>query len=717
MADKTERMNHTDLISETAAMKTELMPSEQEKRMERSGTVRMPSDYEKKKNVPAEGTILNERYRILALESESEEEIIYRAMDQKLEIEVYLCRFTSSYEREHSDFRELIKKKIREQNSTSPLDWIDVDGQFYYVKKAKKISKTDEEQKIHPEPRKYPVMLVVTAGVVFVLVAVILVSFLNQRKSMMEKSTKSGLGIKSENRSKQGDSFVEDGKENSETSVYSADKEEEDYCPWLLGMDDLEERGYQVYKRTENVPGGNLGFLSNEKYKGTTAALFYHSEVKNLYGAGVLSDSLEILDVSDNSEIIDLQPLTQLKNLKFLNLNEDTGIIDFSPLLQLTSLQSLDLSEIFEKDIQSSACEEKIGMLSGHQNLTVLNLEKNNLSDVSFLKDFKQIHILDLRGNEIEDIEPISEMSSLEVLFLSQKEIPENFSLLKKIPLKYLYCSFDSMENCNELKELADIKEIQMTSCPNLKDISALGTFSELEKVSFLYCEELEDVSALGTLKYLKKLDIEDAPIQDLSMLSGISSLQDIRIFYTDLQNENLQFLSAMEDLRSLKIRDAVKLEDISVIRGMRKLESFYIANAKYNSIEALRECTNLERLRVDDCPISDISLVDIFPKLHDLSVDGTKVKDFSYIQNLTNLDFFSAEETAFSNQDLEYLRNMTKLETLSLSRTSCTDFTAIKELKSLQQIWLEKMNYTKSQKKEIEKWFHKNLPDCWVYI
>ncbi|HAZ48390.1 MAG TPA: hypothetical protein DDW76_32015, partial [Cyanobacteria bacterium UBA11369] len=86
-----------------------------------------------------------------------------------------------------------------------------------------------------------------------------------------------------------------------------------------------------------------------------------------------------------------------LSNLTYLNL-QNNQIADISPLLTLTNLTHLDLNNNQIADISP---------LSALTNLTHLILVHNQIADISPLSALTNLTFLDLYNNQIADISPL----------------------------------------------------------------------------------------------------------------------------------------------------------------------------------------------------------------------------------------------------------------------------------------------------------------------
>jgi len=94
-----------------------------------------------------------------------------------------------------------------------------------------------------------------------------------------------------------------------------------------------------------------------------------------------------------NTQVSDLSPLAELKNLKILTLN-NTQVSDLSPLAEVKYLK-------------------------------ILTLNNTQVSDLSPLAEVKNLEWLNLRNTQVSDLSPLAELKNLEELDLSNTQVSD----------------------------------------------------------------------------------------------------------------------------------------------------------------------------------------------------------------------------------------------------------------------------------------------------
>ena len=172
----------------------------------------------------------------------------------------------------------------------------------------------------------------------------------------------------------------------------------------------------------------------------------------------------------------------------FLKLHKNQ-ILDVSPLKNLTRLRDLDL------DGNRIA---NVSPLSALTNLTILDLDDNQISDVSSLNILKNLKFLDLHDNLISDVTPLMDLTRLTFLDLDDNQI----------------------SNVSALSGLVKLTELDLDG-NQISDISVLSVLTNLTILD-LHDNQISDVSPLSGLVNLMELDLRGNQISDFSPLAGL---------------------------------------------------------------------------------------------------------------------------------------------------------------------------------------------------
>jgi hypothetical protein len=236
-----------------------------------------------------------------------------------------------------------------------------------------------------------------------------------------------------------------------------------------------------------------------------------------------------------------------------------------------------------------------------------------------------------------------------------------NLSALRGMPLTYL-----RMHDCPEITDLSPLADCRtltaLTLPPNAKDIEVLRTLPKLKRIGFKENSNwLPDQTAAdfwrehdgqGWLRTLREsefkpkaltrlddgtwdLDLENAPISDLKLLSG-APITSLHLGMTGVT-------------------------DLTPLRGMA-LKKFYLYNTKVTDLSPLNGMP-IETLNLSGTEVSDLSALHGMP-LKSLRLNGcSKLTDLSPLAGATTLQDTTLPEQA---KDFEFLRGFPNLRLLS---------------------------------------------------
>jgi Leucine-rich repeat (LRR) protein len=200
--------------------------------------------------------------------------------------------------------------------------------------------------------------------------------------------------------------------------------------------------------------------------------------------------ALTVLDASGRA-IFHLNGLEYATNLITLNLDANE-IGDLTPLAALPSLADLSLRENNLYDVSP---------LSGVTSLTGLDLSFNYLSDVAPLAGLVNLWGLALGSNNITDVAPLAGLTNLTELQLWQNDTSDISPLAALTNLTSLALADNGIGNLAPLAGLTDLAYL------------------------YLSTNAIVDLGPLAGLTNLVHLDLRDNSIGDLTALSGLISL------------------------------------------------------------------------------------------------------------------------------------------------------------------------------------------------
>ena len=349
----------------------------------------------------------------------------------------------------------------------------------------------------------------------------------------------------------------------------------EDYS-FMAGLTNLEM--VSLYCVGEETDLSFLSGLSNVK-----SLTYYEWNGNNNFGQapGIIDISflrgmtglLELrLQISSEVETIDLSALsglTELRNLIIYSRNRSgnsdlPAVTDLTPLSGLTKLEMLEIP----------AEVKSLAPLAGLTELRSLNLQTRNgngsyypLTDISALSGMTKLTTLSLALGDVKDLSPVSGLTSLTDLNLyGNFDCPDLQFLSGLTKLRTLQITpyngegAATLSSLKGLENLTELRELYVNGSGNLTDVEPLANLTRLTTLSLPY----------------RDYSINEPPALDLSGLSGLTGLQDLRVNSSVVSLEPLRGLT---DLRSLQINADWQnpVESLEPLSGLEKLSNLHV--------------------------------------------------------------------------------------------------------------------------------------------
>ncbi len=302
--------------------------------------------------------------------------------------------------------------------------------------------------------------------------------------------------------------------------------------------------------------------------------------------------NLTTLDLSDNN-ITDITPLSANTSLMSLNLKGNTEIdgnkenyvgerlealnkigeildrggtinINLDKLNLFTNYKTLDLSNQNITTLEA---------LEGLTELTSLNLSNNKITledekSKEILGNMDKLKLLNLDNNDIKDISMINKLKNLKRLFLGKNnvnlvEIEDIISNLDSIRVSTE--SLKTIENCsiNKITKL-------LISSDSLTEIPDLSKFVNLTEFSVNYAKKIANIENISKISSLKKLGLSNCDLHNKMIdFSKLTNLTNLDLSGNTLWSEDLENLKALKNNTNLTI----DLSNNSIIDASALLE------------------------------------------------------------------------------------------------------------------------------------------------
>ena len=368
--------------------------------------------------------------------------------------------------------------------------------------------------------------------------------------------------------------------------------------------------------------------------------------------------SIETLDLSGNTFIQNVEPLTQLAGLRVLNL-ANTQITDISPIRNLTELIDLNLANVALQDITPLKYADK---------LVSLNLAGTEVSDIAILERMTKLERLDLSGTPVSDFHPLNYLVSIKYLNLEATQIANLAPIDSLQTLTELNASRTLVENVSPLKDLRSLTILDLDSTRvsytkplsglqalkilrmNFTLLSDLHAFEDLPSIERIYCDQTSISRAMADAFMTSRRGV--LVIYDSKDLKGWWDSLPIswqKVFRDAAQTASLptnEELTKITNLDSVNVSGNSGIKDIEPLQRLQKLHTLILRGTEINNLSALQEHKSIRRLDISDTQIEDISLLQQFSQLSVLHADHTQIADLEPLGGLRNLKRIYADET-----------------------------------------------------------------------
>ena len=360
---------------------------------------------------------------------------------------------------------------------------------------------------------------------------------------------------------------------------------------------------------------------------------------------------------------------------------------------------------------------------------------RNQVSDLTPLRNLTSLIRLNLSSNEIVDVTPLQNLTNLTWLNLNNNNIADFTPIQGIVPNLEYYVNGNQdpqvyIPNAGLRKVLAaalqkaadaPISPDEMTTLTTLTGVDAgIQNLKGLQFATNLVTLSLEenaivDVAPLQNLTQLTQLNLNDnqivnvAPLQNLTQLTQLNLSDNSIVDITALQN--------LTQLTTLSLQDN-SIVDITALQNLTQLTTLSLQDNSIVDITALQNLTQLTTLFisgnpiVDACPIAgyidtleqfdgralpirvpDAGLrgaleaalskqpggtitIQEMESLQRLVARGLGIQDLSCLQFASNLTFLSVTNNRIT--DVTPLLKLTKLKTLYVGGNSITDISPI---------------------------------------
>ena len=384
---------------------------------------------------------------------------------------------------------------------------------------------------------------------------------------------------------------------------------------------------------------------------------------------------LTALDLSDNN-ISDIRALAELPGLRTLYL-DNNPITDFTPLYALENLTTLSIKgiAISEEQLQAlssalpscaihtdtdqeDAADITLGGVTFKSDVKELNLSSRGITDISALAACRELERLDLTGNKISDITPLMDIPGLKELVIKDNQVTDLRPLMALNTLAYINAEGNGITSTVPLGSLTGLKELHLAGNP-ISDYSGLSRLYSLETLGLedtgLQDDDLDSLKGLSNLRLLtitNNPELGGEAVDKLkSALSASYVEHDDLVYSIEIGGEKFR-----EDLTELDLSNRA-LTDISALALFKNLQIVNLRGNNLENISVLQWTRGITKLDLACNSISDPTALTGLPYLETLDISGNKLSSVDVFVTMTGLKELNLSGNNISPEQIERLR------------------------------------------------------------
>ena len=322
--------------------------------------------------------------------------------------------------------------------------------------------------------------------------------------------------------------------------------------------------------------------------------------------------NMQELDLSGNTFMQNLMPVSRLTNLRSLNIaNTEIGFLQ--PIQGLANLESLDIAHTYINDLKP---------LQDMGNLKYLNIMNTPVNDLSALVNDGNIEVIEADSTIIGRSQVVAlKEKQRQVTVVYQTEALNNWwnSLdpIWQAIFRNATSTQSEMPNALELQRILDLRELEITPEYPIISIEPLTSLMWLERLT-INNQGVSDLKPLANKEFLLELNAQNNPIASLAPIESSTLLELLNIENTQIKD--LEPLSRMNNLVTLNA-SGTPLKSLKPLSGLTKLENLFVNNTNVRSISPVENIPALKQLKIYNTKVKKRAVDQLQEKRLDLNI------------------------------------------------------------------------------------------------
>ena len=369
------------------------------------------------------------------------------------------------------------------------------------------------------------------------------------------------------------------------------------------------------------------------------------------------------VNVAGDKNIEDLNPLSELSELRFLNCS-DTKVSDINPIRNLNKIKELNISGTKISDISN---------LKYANVVQVFKADNTQISDISVVSFFKDLNNLSLDNTNVRDINPLTVCINLTTLNLSGPQITNLAPLTNLLNLYDLDISNTPVSNISPLHALVNLHFLNIEGT-QVTDLAPLNNLDGLNEINFSNTK-ISDLMPLDKMSRLSKIYCDNSLVDKKMTDTFMSSNPNVLViyetkalelwwnalpsFWKDLLTDQAmtskrptkEELHSIINIRNLKVNHFI--QDAEPISRLTNIEFLDMSDSKIDDLSPLYGLHNLKSLNVKNTVVSDLSALSNLKNLKELNIENTDVKSLKPLYDLSNLSIIYADGSKINRDEV----------------------------------------------------------------
>ena len=322
--------------------------------------------------------------------------------------------------------------------------------------------------------------------------------------------------------------------------------------------------------------------------------------------------NMQELDLSGNTFMQNLMPVSRLTNLRSLNIS-NTEIGYLQPIQGLANLESLNISHTYISDLKP---------LQDMGNLKYLNIMNTPVKDLSALVNDGNIEVIEADSTTIgkSQVVALKEIQRQVTVVYQTEALQVWWNGLDPIWQAIFRNAIGSQSetpNALELQQIVDLRELEITSEFPIVSIEPLTSLMWLERLT-INNQGVSDIKPLENKEFLLELNAQNNPISTLSPIESSTMLELLNI--ENIQIKDLGPLSKMNNLVTLNASGTI-IKSLKPLSNLQKLENLFVNNTNVRSISPVENMPSLKQLKIYNTKVKKRSVDQLQEKRLDLNI------------------------------------------------------------------------------------------------